>query len=81
MALRDIYLLLSDTDIQRFEYDGSGFVLYAGNAQPGSLSSDAAWRIKQFTNNGSGQPTLITFPNGSPSYNFVWDNRASYAYG
>lgn len=80
MALRDIYQLVSDTDIQLFEYDGSGFIIYVGNAQPGIASSDGGWRIKKFTNNASGQPTASQYPSGSPAFNFIWDNRATYTY-
>lgn len=80
MAVRDIYWLISDTDIQAFEYDGSGYTIYIGKAQPGTATSATGWRIQQLTNNANGQPTLILFPNGSPAYNFTWDNRASYGY-
>ena len=80
MAVRDLFLLTSDTDIQLFDYDGSGNTIYVGNAQPGIDSSATGWRIKQLNYNGSNQIISIEFPNGSPAYNFVWDNRASYTY-
>ncbi len=80
MALRDIYWLLSDTDIQLFDYDGAGNTIYIANAQAGSLSSDTAWRIKQLNYNATNQITSIRYPNGSPSYNFIWDQRTTYSY-
>lgn len=80
MSLRDINFLLSDTDIQLFDYDGSGNTIYIGNAQPGSASSDSVWRIKQLNYNGSNQITSIKFPNGSPAYNFIYDNRTTLTY-
>lgn len=80
MAQRDQFFLLSDTDIQLFDYDGSGNTIYVGNAQPGSASSSPVWRIKQLNYNGSSQITSIKFPSGSPSYSFVWDNRTSLTY-
>lgn len=80
MAVRDIFELLSDTDIQLFDYDGNGNTIYIGNAQPGSLSSASVWRIKQLNYNGSNQITSIKFPSASSAYNFIWDNRAALAY-
>lgn len=66
--------------IQRIDYDGSGNATYLGWAQAGTVTSDAKWRIVQNTYDGSNRFTVSAFPNGSPSFTFVWDNRATYSY-
>lgn len=80
MAERDLYWLLSDTDIQNFDYDGNGNTIYVGNAQPGTATSATGWRVKQLNYNGSNQITSIRYPNGSPAYNFIWDSRTTYTF-
>lgn len=61
----------------RLDDDGAG-TLYVGSAAPGSLDSDAVWKIKKVLT--SGGSTRILYPNGSVNYAFVWDNRAGLTY-
>lgn len=64
----------------KFDYDGSGNQTYLGWTQPGSLTSDASWRIMKQTFNGSNQLTDVSWANGSTGFGAVWDSRASYSY-
>lgn len=69
--------------IQRIDYDVNNNAIYLGWAQAGTANSDARWRIIQNTYSLSAGAYVFTasaFPSGSPSFTFVWDNRASYAY-
>lgn len=69
----------------RGEYDGSGYLIYKGYARPGADEDAAVWQIAKLTNDGSGNVTSITWPQGdngaaSSEYNFSWTDRASYTY-
>jgi|HubBroStandDraft_6_1064221.scaffolds.fasta_scaffold467208_2 hypothetical protein len=74
--------------IQRIQYDANNNAIYIGWAQPGTLATDAAWRIVQNTYtspNGTPVFTVSGFPgdaNGNPScaFAFVWNNAATYSY-
>lgn len=66
--------------IQRIDYDANSNAIYLGWAQAGTSNSDARWRIIQNTYDGSMRFSASGFPNGSPSFSFVWDDRASLVY-
>lgn len=74
--------------ITRIDYDVNNNAIYLGWAQPGTLASDSAWRIKQLTyTSPNGTPVFTSdgFPgdaNGNPScaFSFIWNSRASYTY-
>lgn len=53
-------------------------VAYVGYAEPGSLTSSPAWRIKKVT--FAGDDVTIQWADGTDDYIKVWDNRSSYAY-
>jgi hypothetical protein len=53
--------------------------LYVGEADPGSASSSAAWKIKRVTFNGAGFPMSITYASTGSSA-CVWDNRVALNY-
>ena len=58
----------------RFE-DGATY-MYVGEAVPGSLDSDAVWRIKRYV-----QATLEgDFADSVSTFTKVWDDRATYTY-
>lgn len=82
MAINDVwpFVLGGTNNTMKFDYDGSGNMIYTGWAQTGTASSDPNWRIMQQTFNGTNQMTDIKWPNGSTSYNFIWDSRSSYSY-
>lgn len=64
---------------KRFDYDGSGNVLYIGTAKAGSLESVAVWQIQKFTYTG-GNLTGSLWAAGSPAFDSVWADRASLSY-
>jgi len=72
-----------DTDERRFttaiEYDDSGNPIYVGEAESGSGKSDEKWRIKKLIYSGS-NVTDIQWAEGSTSFKFAWDDRATYSY-
>lgn len=58
----------------RFE-DGATY-MYVGEALPGSLDSNAAWRIKRYV-----QATLQgDWADGVSDFTKVWNDRATYTY-
>lgn len=66
--------------------DNSGGVsgvepLYIGEADPGTATSVARWRIKKITYTaGTDSAESILWANGNMDFNNVWDNRASLTY-
>lgn len=57
----------------------SSTVTYLGEANPGTATSAASWRIKKLVSDPSGDLT-ITFADGNSSFDNIWDNRASLSY-
>lgn len=53
-------------------------LVYVGEALPGTLTSDAKWRIQLITPGASG--VAITWAGGSNTFVNVWDSRASLVY-
>ena len=62
-----------------FAYDSAGRLEYYGQAEPGSLTSEAKWMIEKYTYSGINEITK-KYPNGSNANMFIWNNRASYTY-
>ena len=63
----------------RMAYDGSNQMIYVGEALPGSLSSEAFWRIRKLTYDGSNN-TVVQWADGDGKFDNIWDNRASLTY-
>lgn len=67
-----------------FFYDSSNRVQYICEADAGTSSASAKWRIQKFAyvaaGNGTGQTESILWANGSDEMNAVCDNRASFTY-
>jgi len=61
------------------DYDGSGNLIYQGQASAGSAKSAAGWRIKKFVYSGS-DITDIQFADGDTKFDNIWDNRVSLSY-
>jgi hypothetical protein len=75
--------LNEDYLIQRYDYDGSGNLIYHGTAKPGSLTSAAVWMIRKYTYTsvaGSDVISLKQWANGKATFENIWDNRAALSY-
>lgn len=62
------------------EYSGANLLLYFADAQPGTASSAALWRIRKLTYDGNGNFMDLAWPNADTSFSYIWDNRAVYVY-
>jgi len=54
-------------------------VTYVGQADPGSSTASAVWRIKRITETAGG--ASIDWADGVGTFTHVWDDRASLTYG
>lgn len=67
-------------DTLRFDYDGSGNLIYIGVAHPREVPSEAVWQIRKCTYDGSGNLVNVLYANGYKNFENVWDNRAALSY-
>lgn len=68
--------IVSATDDLTFRYDVVGNVVYLGEAQPGSATSGAVWKVMKFDSDAES----ILFADGNKSFDNVWDDRVSLSY-
>jgi len=72
------------TDSDRYtlamDYSSATVLLYAGNADPGTLKSAARWQIKKMTYDGNGDLTDLQWADGNTKFDNVWNDRASLSY-
>lgn len=62
---------------------GSPNLVYKGEANPGSATSAAAWRIQLITittDGGGNDDIAVTWADGNANFDNIWDNRASLSY-
>jgi len=64
----------------KIEWSG-GNPIYIGEAIPGTLVTDAKWRIKKITWDIDGNPTSVDWASSVKTFTKIWSNRASYSYG
>lgn len=62
------------------EYDGNSNLVYFADAVPGMTTADPVWRIRKISYDGNGNFLKKEWPNGDPTFSFIWDNRGSYSY-
>ncbi|HLG28719.1 MAG TPA: hypothetical protein VI387_00795 [Candidatus Brocadiales bacterium] len=62
------------------DYDANNNPLYIGKAEKGSAKSAAVWQLKKFIWDANNNLTDIRWPDGSDSYEYIWDNRNSYSF-
>ncbi len=67
-----------DDKMARFAYT-AGDLIYLGIAHPGTASSEAKWRIREYSYTG-GDVVSILFADGNLNFDNVWDDRASLSY-
>lgn len=81
-------IALSGNQVQRGKVQGavrfdeaSNTVLYIGQAYAGAAEADPVWAIQRITFITPGQDDLdIEWANGRPTFENVWDDRASLTY-
>lgn len=66
---------------KRYDYDGSGKLIYEGWAWAGAnvATASASWAIKLYTYTGTNL-VLIQWANGNSSQSNIWDNRTTLTY-
>ncbi|MCK4500277.1 hypothetical protein KAU11_07255 [Candidatus Babeliales bacterium] len=56
-------------------------IQHVGWAEPGTLASVEEWKICALTYDATDAYIIsVTWPNGSRSYVYEWDERSSYSY-
>ena len=58
--------------------DVGGGVTYVGEANPGSATASAVWRIRKITETGN--DLTQTWANANDAFDQIWDNRLALAY-
>jgi len=58
--------------------DVSGTTIYVGEAQPGTSTATAAWRVKRIVFTGDDSETL--YADGDSDFNNTWTGRAGFSY-
>jgi hypothetical protein len=67
----------SDLQYQFIWDQASTTITYFGEAQPGTPTSAAAWRLRRLdTTTG----IVLKYAEGTPQFQHIWDNRASLSY-
>jgi len=54
-------------------------ITFVGEAAPGSVSSDAVWRIKRVAEFTDGN-TQVLWANNNDAFDKIWDNKETYTY-
>lgn len=57
--------------------EASAVVTYVGEADPGTATSAASWRVKKIDTTSG---TTVTWADGNASFDNIYDNRASLTY-
>lgn len=64
---------------QRIAYNAQGMQQYIGEAQPGSDTSAAVWRVRELIYSGT-QLTQVIWADGDTKFDNIWDNRGTLTY-
>lgn len=69
----------------RGEYDANDNLIYKGVARPGAVTSLPQWQISKLNYDANDNLISIEWPQNAPgvpstTYDFVWDDRATYTY-
>lgn len=74
----DPFKTVRDVEERAIVDKASATTTYVGVARMGAATSSAVWQISKIST--SGNVVEILYADGDPSYNNVWDNRASLSY-
>ena len=58
---------------------GAPEIIYSGKANPGTLTSSAAWQISQITIQ-SDDDVQVLWADGDGDFDNIWDNRLALSY-
>jgi hypothetical protein len=73
-------LIMGTTLALRYDQDADPpTVAYLGQAQPGTSTAAALWRIQKLSFGVDGDVTAL-WADGNANFDNVWDNRASLTY-
>ena len=64
----------------QIDYDVSNNPIYVGFSPPPAGTANATWLIQKITFDASNNPTAVQYPNGNPSFIYVWNDRTGYSY-
>ena len=78
--MRDIFPFVNDNDIWMIDNTTTANVEYWGYAQPGTGTSEAAWKLIQITKDSNGLMISKLFAGGSCAYSNIYDNRTTLTY-
>lgn len=62
------------------QLDEVGTYTYVGEADPGSATSAAVWRIKRLDESSTNPELIIKWASGNDNFDKIWDNRLSLTY-
>ena len=76
------YQFMTGGDLtERWVYDGSGRIIYWGEAKAGTADAAPNWRIRIFAYTGASfSPDSKKWASGTPNFDKVWDDRTTYSY-
>lgn len=66
--------------VSALDYDANSNLVYIGKAVIGTAKSIALWQIKKLLYDANSNLTDIQFASGSETYEYAWNDRASYSY-
>jgi len=66
-------------EAKRTDFTTNDTVVYSGSAAPGSLDSQAVWKIKRITFAVDGD-TVVEYANGVETADQIWNSRLSLTY-
>lgn len=65
----------------KLDYDGGTNAIFIGEAMPGTLTSNARWRIRKLTYDGNDHVTDVQWANAEAiKFTVKYDDRASLNY-
>ena len=59
--------------------EAAGSITYIGEADPGSATSAAVWRVRRMDESGNPE-LIIKWAGGTRNFDKIWDNRTSLTY-
>jgi hypothetical protein len=77
---QNIQKLVASAVTMKIDYVSGTNPIYLGIAAPGTATSAAFWQIKKMDYDGNNNVMSIAYAGGTPSFNSIWDDRATLSY-